>query len=139
MTWCLFLDDLRNPETTLPFGLGGPLFIFVARSTEEAKKEVLSRGMPSWLFLDHDLGGDDTSMVFLNWLANEYWDGESPIPNYSIHSQNPVGAANIKSFMMSWERNRIEIAEDIAWLDAPLTEEKLDCFLGLNEDDGEPW
>lgn len=98
MTWRLFLDDVRPmPET-----LTGPWVL--ARSSEEAKILVRSLGMPEMMSLDHDLGNDDTVMVFLKWLANEYWDGTSPVPSYRVHSANPVGAQNIVAFLDSWER-----------------------------------
>lgn len=52
--------------------------------------------------LDHDLGGDDTTMVFLKRLVNEVWDGKSNPPNYQVHSANPIGTQNIISYMESW-------------------------------------
>lgn len=61
--------------------------------------------MPSFISFDHDLGGDDTTMVFLRRLTDEEWDGVSPPPDYTIHSANPVGAQNIRSFMESWRRS----------------------------------
>ena len=93
-TWNLYLDDLRDPKD--------PYWI-VCRSTEEALKEVAARGMPTSMSLDHDLGGDDTTMIFLRRLIDEYWVGECP-PDYIVHSQNPVGRENIIAFMGSWAR-----------------------------------
>lgn len=95
MSYNLFLDDEREPYYNNSDTV-------ICRSTAEAKKYVVANGMPSHLYLDHDLGGDDTAMVFLKWLANEYWDGTSPIPDYSVHSSNPAGRANIISFMETW-------------------------------------
>lgn len=54
------------------------------------------------MYLDHDLGGSDTAMDYLKILAYKFPD--SP-PRYSIHSQNPVGAENIKAFMESWKKS----------------------------------
>jgi len=54
--------------------------------------------------LDHDLGGDDTTMVFLKRLVNEVWDGKTNPPDYAIHSANPIGSKNIQSFMESWKK-----------------------------------
>jgi hypothetical protein len=90
MNWKLFLDDLRDP----PFS-----GFVIARSTSEAKQLVVEKGPPSSMSLDHDLGGDDTAMVFLKWLSENYFD--SP-PGFQVHSANPVGADNIVSFMNSW-------------------------------------
>ncbi|NBT59251.1 hypothetical protein EBT16_10755 [bacterium] len=52
--------------------------------------------------LDHDLGGDDTTMVFLKRLVDEIWDGQSKPPKYQVHSANPIGTQNIISYMESW-------------------------------------
>lgn len=106
--WNLFLDDLRNPETTGAQERNGQIDYgidqwVVCRSSEEALKEVAARGFPTYMSLDHDLGGDDTTMVFLRRLIDELWVGELP-PNYLVHSQNPVGRENIISFMDSWAK-----------------------------------
>jgi hypothetical protein len=93
----LFLDDLRDPPPGREW--------VVCRSTEEALAAVAERGMPTFASLDHDLGGDDTAMVFLRRLAAEHWDGISPPPESTVHSANPVGKMNIISFMDSWRRS----------------------------------
>lgn len=110
MTWQLFLDDIRNPKYVYDEMLDPESEVWhtrwtVARSTEEAKRLVEERGMPSLMSLDHDLGHTDTSMVFLNWLAREYWDGTNNVPRYRVHSANPTGSANIRAFMDSWKRS----------------------------------
>ena len=96
MPWSLFIDDIRNPP---------PGDWVVCRSTRAALDTVKQMGMPSFISFDHDLGGDDTTMVFLHRLTNEIWDGTSPPPDYYIHSANPVGSINIHSFMDSWRRS----------------------------------
>lgn len=101
MTWKLWLDDqILDPETPArhtPEGFLG------AKSTEEARAIALLRGPPSFMDLDHDLGGDDTAMAFLRWLTYEYPEG--PVPQYRVHSQNPIGIQNIISYMESWRRS----------------------------------
>lgn len=91
----LFIDDLReSPDVTF----------FVARSTNQAIKIINEFGWPEFMSLDHDLGGEDTTMVFLKRLVNEIWT-DQPIPEYLIHSANPVGSDNIRSFMQSWKKS----------------------------------
>lgn len=97
MTWSLFIDDLREPP--------GDQQWVVCRSTEEALTAVSELGLPGFISFDHDLGGDDTAMAFLSRLVNELWDGSAPPPDYRVHSANPVGAQNIRSFMESWKRS----------------------------------
>ena len=91
----LFVDDLRNPPDQT---------WIIARSSEIALK-MCAATWPSELALDHDLGGEDTVMVFLKGLY-EMWDETRPIPSWSIHSGNPVGRKNIESYMRSWEKSR---------------------------------
>lgn len=88
----LYLDDERTP-------IDGSLVI--ARTVEEAKELVLTRGAPSFMHLDHDLGGDSTSMDFLKWLYENFPD--APPPPWSVHSANPVGRDNINSYLLSWK------------------------------------
>lgn len=89
----MFLDDERHP-TRMDW--------VVVRSSKDAINCVKTYGMPSEIAFDHDLGGDDTSMVFLRWLYNRIAYDGFRFPEgfkYSIHSQNPVGASNIKHLM----------------------------------------
>lgn len=93
----LYLDDIRNPPTDRDW--------LVCRSSQEALDRIAEVGMPSFFSFDHDLGEDDTTMVFLRRLVNEVWDGVSVPPDYVIHSANPVGVQNIRSFMDSWRKS----------------------------------
>jgi hypothetical protein len=78
----------------------------VARSSDAGKLLVQAHGMPLHMSLDHDLGGSDTTMEFLKWLAYEYFDPDMhDVPSYVIHSANPVGQKNIQAFMESWEKS----------------------------------
>ena len=92
----LFLDDERAPPV-------GSNYV-VARSSIEAAEKILVHGWPTFMSLDHDLGGNDTTMWFLHLLV-AHWDGVAPIPEYVVHSANPVGARNIVSFMESWKKS----------------------------------
>jgi hypothetical protein len=93
MTWNLWLDDERPcPHEDW----------LIAKSTEEAKQIVLKNGPPVRMSLDHDLGGDDTSMLFVRWLSHGYFN---QMPLWRVHSANPVGKANLESYMGSWARS----------------------------------
>lgn len=91
------IDDPETPDRHVPIGFVG------ARSSTEAIFLVNLNGLPEFLDLDHDLGGPDTAMQFLYWLARTFPDG--PVPGYRVHSQNPVGALNIEAFMRSWQKS----------------------------------
>ena len=98
--WKLWLDDqsfdLEVPERKPPKDF------FPAESTKRALHMVDEYGLPSFIDFDHDLGGDDKATNFLRELIYKYPDG--PVPEYRIHSANPVGAANIQSLMESWKK-----------------------------------
>lgn len=94
MTYKLYLDDLRNPPDNT---------WVVARSSDEAFTILLLKGLPDFMNLDHDLGGDDTTMIFLKKLSVIYSEG--PVPEYQVHSANPVGRENIIGFIESWRRS----------------------------------
>jgi hypothetical protein len=103
----LYIDDVHTPQLQC---------WDVVRSSKEALEWVDKNGIPDIISFDHDLGGDDTSMVFLKNLYEKYPDGYTF--KYHIHSDNPIGKLNIKSFIDSWKRaNGINtIEEDIALL-----------------------
>ena len=93
MTYKLFIDDLRDPVTN---------DWKVARSSVEAKDIVVEFGIPNEIAFDHDLGGEDTSIIFIHWLINKMLDEELSLPEgfkFSVHSMNPIGATAIKSIM----------------------------------------
>lgn len=83
----------------------------IARSSEEAIQIFKDRGPPEFISFDHDLGGEDTSIRYVNWLIDVCLDLESigvdkkliKLPDYTIHSQNPVGAAAIRSKLESFK------------------------------------
>lgn len=114
MTYKLFIDDERIPYH--------PEQWVVCRTAQQAIQYVSEHGLPLEMSLDHDLGilcnlvdkdeqveyyVDHTVMTFLKWLATVYWHPGMDIPEYAIHSQNPVGRANIKAFMDSWAKSTI--------------------------------
>nr|DAD60745.1 MAG TPA: hypothetical protein [Caudoviricetes sp.] len=93
MTYCLFIDDERFPVT--------PDW-FVARNSFQAIKALELYGLPQEIAFDHDLGGQDTVISFINALENELIDRNFKFPKgfeYTVHSQNPIGTANIISKM----------------------------------------
>jgi hypothetical protein len=100
----LFIDDERFP----PNVEGGWV---TARSSYEARKVVEQCGIPKFISFDHDLGGNDTAIPFVNWLCDSVVMGELELPegfNYYVHSQNPIGKANIEGkmdFMLNWMKN----------------------------------
>lgn len=101
MKWNLFIDDERNPETIYLLGE----YWTIARSSEQATNLVKEKGMPDAISFDHDLGENDTSIVFLKWLIEYALENKiNWVPECFFHTQNPVGKQNLKSLVSSWLR-----------------------------------
>jgi hypothetical protein len=89
---------LRPEERHCPDGFD------VAISSEDAIYLTQIWGMPEFISFDHDLGRNDTAIVYIRWLIENLYD--SDIPGYEVHSENPVGRMNIVSLMDSWKKSR---------------------------------
>lgn len=75
----------------------------IARTSADAIEFLKANGVESWgyesemeffdeISLDHDLGGEDTGMRVVDWMAsNVEWPSV-----VTIHTQNPVGRENLK-------------------------------------------
>lgn len=93
MTYKMFVDDERYPVTD---------DWVIARTSDEAIDYIVKYGIPTEMSLDHDLGGDDTVMrVLYEMIDMVLMDGIDFPPDfvYNVHSQNPVGAGNIRGLL----------------------------------------
>lgn len=91
--WKLFLDDEREP-----IGDGW----VIARTAEAAQSLVVRYGLPRFISFDHDLGDGLNGSEFVTWLINHMLTAGDKFPadfSYMIHSQNPIGAGNIRGKM----------------------------------------
>ena len=91
----MFIDDERFPPND------GESWV-ICRTSSEAIEWVKQNGIPDYISFDHDLGGEDTSRVFIKWLTDELIDGRLEFTKafaISVHSQNPIGAKWIRETM----------------------------------------
>ena len=93
--WKLFLDDERYPMDNS---------WVIARNTLDAMWYVRNYGLPSHISFDHDLGNPNTTMSgmdFAKWFCDYIMDNHIPYNGFTftVHSMNPVGAENIRSYM----------------------------------------
>lgn len=88
----LYIDDIRNPKSN---------DWKIVRSSDDAIKFIENNGMVDYISFDHDLGGDDTSMIFIKWLINKDIDEDIIKENFDwfIHSDNIPGSENIDSIL----------------------------------------
>jgi len=93
----LYLDDIRDPKNN---------GWIVLRSYDEFIDWIDKNGLPDEISLDHDLGDDKTKTGYdvAKWIGQYCWDNGLPIPNWNVHSANPVGRDNITQLLKSYEK-----------------------------------
>lgn len=99
MKYSLWIADKRNPDQQVEPPRDA--LLLWARDGEQAKFYVRRHGVPHTLYLDHDLGENETVMEFLRWLERLGYD---PTFDYVVISANPDGRKAIISFIDSWKR-----------------------------------
>jgi len=68
----LFIDDVRYPVDNS---------WIIVRSSDDAKEYIrYINKIPDQISFDHDLGGQDTAMIFIHWLIEVVLDGEYKFP-----------------------------------------------------------
>ncbi len=100
--WKLYLDDLRTPSDST---------FVIARNMADAQKLIMTDGVPTFISFDHDLGIDEhgillpTGYAFAKWLVEMDMDGVIKLGedfDFTVHSQNPVGAENIRAYLNNY-------------------------------------
>lgn len=122
----LFLDDERKPSQVTWVQL--PLVEWtIVRNFEQMTKLVTERGLPATVSFDHDLAeehyrpsmyaadghynqyyGDGTfkektGYECAKWLVMYCADRGLAFPTYYVHTLNPIGLENIKSYIKSYQ------------------------------------
>jgi hypothetical protein len=95
----LYLDDIRTPKTK-----GWD----IVRSYDEFVKWIEENGLPDKVSFDHDLGeaGTKTGYDAAKWLVHYCYSNGLPfLPEYNVHSANPVGKANIESYLSNAKKH----------------------------------
>ena len=97
MSYRLWLDDVRP--------IPDPNSDWVhAWNPQEFMETITQMGLPYYISFDHDLGGTDTGMTCAHWLI----DNDYPIPEYDVHSQNPVGTRNIIGLLENYKQFKLK-------------------------------
>jgi len=116
MSYKLFLDDVRRPETTFHY-MGLPVFTepnwIIVRNYYAFISLIEKKGIPEVIAFDHDLAdehykkqefdynneeSEKTGYHCAKWLIDYCMDNELELPiKIIIHSMNPYGSMNIKS------------------------------------------
>lgn len=91
----LYLDDTRVPRSS---------GWIIVRSHDEFIDWISKNGVPEEISLDHDLGTDKTGYDCAKWLCEYCYVNGLPLPDWNVHSANPVGSSNIRQLLQSFER-----------------------------------
>lgn len=88
------------------------------RSSREARNYFAWHGgEPFILFLDHDMGGDDTTVEFVRWLVLHVPREVAHMSTIYIHSMNGVGADNLmRELELYFSTHRIPLPDQM-WVD----------------------
>ncbi len=90
----IWLDD----ERAMPDG-----FNTHVKTAEEAI-ELIKSGIVQKISLDHDLGTESTGLTVANFIEEQAFHGKLKPINCFVHSQNIVGAKNIKMALENAKR-----------------------------------
>ena len=131
----LFLDDYRHPYEVGNYIYPVDLRVLfrkekweIVRNYTEFCKWIKENGVPDLVSFDHDLAdghyhknmqegvlnyesddfdndNDKTGMHCAQFLVNYCMENKIKLPEYLVHSMNPIGAENIKSYLESYKRN----------------------------------
>jgi hypothetical protein len=109
----LFLDDIRNPNKFL----NDVRTWEVARNHTEFIRLIERRGLPGFISFDHDLPyenpewpAEKTGYDSAKWLVEYCMKTQQKLPEFQVHSMNPVGKQAIQSFLDNY-RDKIESIE----------------------------
>lgn len=104
----IYLDDLRPTPATLWVDRyeDTPRTYTHRCYTSQEAIDLLKTGKVTFISFDHDLGAPEngTGYDVARWIEKAVWAGHIPMPEYAIHSANPVGVKNIDAAMKSAER-----------------------------------
>lgn len=126
MKYNLFLDDIRVPYRpknddymvdaycyTYFYKYKSENWIIV-RNYNEFVNHITKNGLPDFISFDNDLADehyitDDSSLYkektgfdCAKWLCEYVMDNQLALPNYVIHSMNPVGKLNIDTYLTNF-------------------------------------
>lgn len=111
--YVLWLDDYRVPHgdfLNVAQDLSAELVI--VKNYDEFVRTIQARGCPTLISFDHDLADEHyagdfsrekTGMDCARWFGEWLLDDPTHLPNnfgFTVHSMNPVGAENIRSYLI---------------------------------------
>ena len=110
----LFLDDKRLPADCITYmqsrDIDASIYLLpwqIVRSYDGFVNWIEQNGLPDIISFDHDL--EETGKRGIDaakWLVNYCLEKDLALPQYIIHSMNPVGAENLKALLENYRTFR---------------------------------
>lgn len=116
----LFLDDIRQPETCATYMLSPEIYVEeswdVVRDYKQFVNYIEENGVPDVISFDHDLADihydpttwtesfsykEETGYDCAKWLCNYCVKNGILLPEFYVHSMNPIGKENIQKCLES--------------------------------------
>ena len=116
----LFLDDLRIPKDAIGLVVSNLNQFYWANdwdvviNYDEFVSYITKNGLPDFISFDHDLAdehyiGTDTNektgFEAAKWLVDWCFDNKKSLPDFVVHSANPVGKLNIESYLKNAKKH----------------------------------
>lgn len=124
----LYLDDLRAPVDSFQTHKN-PIYHqikwVVVRNYDEFVTYITNAGLPELVSFDHDLCdehynegaktgfqqfdynnvNEKTGMECVKWLCEYCLDNQKFLPEYLIHTMNPAGDVNMRSYLENYKKH----------------------------------
>lgn len=124
----LFLDDIRVPYDVFKMTIN-PIFEnnedwAIVRDYHQFVNYITKFGLPDFISFDHDLSYDHyleenqsdieygsliekTGYDASKWLVNYCEENDLLLPEFYVHSANPVGKKNIECYLENFKKHNI--------------------------------
>ena len=122
----LFLDDVRVPEDVSNYIFPVELRLLyklnewkIVRSHKQFVDHIIMHGLPGMISFDHDLADahyepatwkeghvyeEETGYDCAKWLVDHCLRTKKELPDFLVHSMNPVGSKNIKDLLNNFQK-----------------------------------
>lgn len=131
MGYNIYLDDLREPQQTAEYmSYNKDLYMkddwMVIRNYKDFVKMVENDGLPDLVSFDHDFveikkvqgskivrikphtKQKENGMDCAKWLYEYCRKTKSQLPQFIVHSQNPVGKDNLQCYLENAKKNLVD-------------------------------
>ena len=126
MSYNLYLDDVREPwqsgNYVYPIDIRHHYRIkewIIVRNYDSFVNYITEKGLPNLVSFDHDLADihydtdsyeesiEKTGYDCAKWLIEYCVKNNKELPEFLVHSANPIGAENIKNILNNFKKQTI--------------------------------